>query len=218
MAPLKQILAELQHVEQNALKLAAKINISFTTKSEVKKQILGIQLAQEELNRIKQELEKRRLGLAWEITWQSLTNTTGRSFSEQLGEGLADSLLGIDSEERRKRLQREQSMLRSQIQTKIHHTIPNSIDQHLKKGDQLIALGNEYLKNPNKVIAKLQAERKQRLQSKLLLWGIVFAALIFLLIISLLKGWMDGSGIFAFLVGIPGLAFLALKDVMKDLS
>jgi hypothetical protein len=160
MTSLKEILIELQQVEQKALKLAAKINISLTTISEVQKQILGIQLAQEELNQIKQELEKRRLSLAWKITWQSLINTTEKSFSEDLGEGLVDAFFGIDPEERRKRLEGEQSILRSQIQLKIYHTIPDSIDQYLKKGDQLIALGNEYLKNPKKVMAKLQTERQ----------------------------------------------------------
>lgn len=133
-----------------------------------------------------------------------------------LGAAIADSLLELDPEERRKRLQSEQRMLRTQIQTKLCHTIPASIEQHIKRGDQLVALGYEYLKNPSKVKARLRAERQKRLQAKLFIWAVVFAAIGLLLLVSMASGWIDGSGVLAFLVGTLGLAFLAFENVRRD--
>ncbi|MBD1996107.1 hypothetical protein H6G00_05680 [Leptolyngbya sp. FACHB-541] len=168
------------------------------------------------MNQIKRELQKRQSDRGWEIAWQSLVNSTGKTFSEDLGAALADSLLGLDPEERRKRLQREQRLLRTQIQTKLCHTIPALIEQHVKRGDQLVALGYEYLKNPGRVKARLRAEKQQKLQAKLFIWTVVFAAIGLLLLVSMANGWMDSSGILAFLVGAFGLAFFAFENVRQD--
>lgn len=216
MASPKEILAELRQVEISVLQLAAEININFTTASEVQKQILKIQLAQNKLNQIKQELQKRQSGLGWEIAWQSLVNSTGKTFSEDLGSAIADSLLGLDPEERKKRLQHEQRMLRAKIETKLHHTIPSSIEQHIQRGDQLVAMGYEYLKNPNKVKARLQTEKQQRLQVRLFIWAIVFAVIGLILVVSIITGGIDGSVLLAFLVVTLGLLFLAFQNIRQD--
>lgn len=218
MASLKEILSELRQVEISVSELAAEIYLYFTSASEVRRQILNIQLAQNKLNQIKRELQKRQSGASWEISWQSLANSTGKTFSEDLGAALADSLLGLDPEERRKHLQREQRMLRNQIQTKLCHTIPTSIEQHIKRGDQLVALGYEYLKNPSKARTRLRAEKRQKLQAKLFVWGIVFAVIGLLLLISMVNGGIDGSVILAFLVVSIGLVFFAFENVRRDFS
>ena len=225
MASLKEILAELRQVEIDVLLLAAEINLVFTTASEVQQQILTIQLVQNKLNQIKQGLQKRQSDVGWEVTWQSLVNSTGKTFSEEVGAALADSLLGLDPVERRKRLQREQGVLRTQIQTKLSHTIPALIEQHVKRGDQLVALGYEYLKNPSKVNARLraekqrlQAEKQKRLRVTLFICAVVSSAMGLFLLVSIAKGWIHGSEIFAFLIVLLGLIFFVFKIVKRDLE